>query len=101
AELEQIDKLLAELTERKSRLIEACATGSALLAPIRTLPPELLAEIFSYCIPTFSFPDLSEKSQNGEVMGLYGSTSPLFVRHLLGTICKTWKMVLDDTPRLW
>ncbi|TDL21655.1 hypothetical protein BD410DRAFT_286520 [Rickenella mellea] len=52
---------------------------------INELPVELLVEIFLRCLPTCTFPIPSRRD------------APL----LLGRICRTWRSVTLNTPRLW
>ncbi|KAJ3841725.1 hypothetical protein F5878DRAFT_722773 [Lentinula raphanica] len=48
------------------------------LALINILPPELLIEIFAFCAAEESIAPLT-----------------------LGTVCRTWKKIIDESPRVW
>ncbi|KAF8175457.1 hypothetical protein K438DRAFT_2022887 [Mycena galopus ATCC 62051] len=54
--------------------------------PVLTLPPEIVAEIFTNWLP--SYPDCPPPR---------GSLSPLF----LGQICRQWRTIAFSTPSLW
>src|ERR1700729_4648142 len=57
---------------------------ATLLSPVRRLPPELLGEIFRYCLPH----DYHEKGAHNAVM-------------LPSHVCKHWRDVALSTPPLW
>jgi hypothetical protein len=57
---------------------------STLLSPVRFLPPELLGEIFRYCLPQ----DYDELGAHKAVM-------------LPSHVCKRWRDVALSTPALW
>ncbi|PBK93466.1 hypothetical protein ARMGADRAFT_893044, partial [Armillaria gallica] len=59
---------------------------TALISPVRRLPPEILAEIFGWVLESNHWP-LSLKLNKG----------PWF----LGRICSQWRHVVNSTPRLW
>ncbi|KAJ7150723.1 hypothetical protein C8R46DRAFT_1123979 [Mycena filopes] len=56
-----------------------------LLSPVRTLPPEILQEIFMACLPTKHFAIM------------HASEAPL----LLGRVCSAWRTISLLTPHLW
>ncbi|KIK60968.1 hypothetical protein GYMLUDRAFT_139428, partial [Collybiopsis luxurians FD-317 M1] len=58
----------------------------ALMSPIRRMPVEILAEIFVHCLPTDPVYAVRDVYQ-----------APL----LLITICREWRQVALDNPRLW
>ncbi|KAJ7259875.1 hypothetical protein C8J57DRAFT_1185055 [Mycena rebaudengoi] len=57
----------------------------ALISPMRTIPPEILQEIFIACLP----------ADHGAIM--HRSEVPL----LLGLVCRTWRSISLCTPVLW
>ncbi|PPR07872.1 hypothetical protein CVT24_005610 [Panaeolus cyanescens] len=57
----------------------------SLSAPIRRLPPELLSEIFTHCLPPNPF----------------NKPSPLKAPLLLAQVCGFWRDVAIATPQLW
>jgi hypothetical protein len=61
-------------------------TRKSTLAPVRRCPPELLSEIFLYCLPN------SRERKPRRV-----DNAPL----LLGQICSHWRRVAISTARLW
>jgi F-box-like len=76
----KIDKLL--LRRRDLRIHRHLL--STLLSPVRFLPPELLGEIFRYCLPQ----DYDELGAHKAVM-------------LPSHVCKRWRDVALSTPALW
>ncbi|KIM39883.1 hypothetical protein M413DRAFT_446804 [Hebeloma cylindrosporum] len=77
--------LLDDLRKIQEGTVAEIESLRSLLAPIRRLPPDLLAEIFMYCLPRQKFirpaPD----------------QAPL----LLAQICTSWRRASISTPRLW
>jgi hypothetical protein len=57
---------------------------ATLLSPVHRLPPELLGEIFRYCLPC----DFDEKGAHNAVM-------------LPSHVCRHWRGVALSTPTLW
>ncbi|KAH6911005.1 hypothetical protein BKA70DRAFT_1146351, partial [Coprinopsis sp. MPI-PUGE-AT-0042] len=85
----QIDSLDAEIeTMKQRRAIYASfvADHRALISPIRHMPPDILHNIFSHCVP-YDTP--------GKVM--QASEAPL----LLVQICRHWRDLAIKTPTLW
>ncbi|KIM75632.1 hypothetical protein PILCRDRAFT_668588 [Piloderma croceum F 1598] len=76
----KIDELLLQ---RRSLRIDRHLL-STLLSPVRFLPPELLGEIFRYCLPQ----DYDESGAHKAVM-------------LPSHVCKRWRDVALSTPALW
>ncbi|CAK5270549.1 unnamed protein product [Mycena citricolor] len=85
AKIAQIDLEIAALSVRRSELARLVAAHTALLSPIRRLPPDVLREIFLWCLPTSHHPTMSVRH------------APL----LLGRVCGLWREVALATPRLW
>jgi len=77
--------MLDDLRETQESTLAEIASLRSLLAPIRRLPPELLTDIFTYCLPHQRFirpaPD----------------QAPL----LLAQICATWRHASISIPTLW
>jgi hypothetical protein len=59
---------------------------NALLSPVRSLPPELLAEIFSHCIPAWR-----------QRASPYIKRATMLCSH----VCGQWRDIALSTPRLW
>ncbi|KAJ6466303.1 hypothetical protein C8R45DRAFT_1219413 [Mycena sanguinolenta] len=90
---------IAALESRIAVLVELCdlegADGDALrflIAPIRALPVELLAEIFL----------LSIREPDSDDSGFIYST-PLHMRDAfcVSHVCRQWRQIANSTPRLW
>ena len=71
--------------QTRDRLEDRIAQLRAELAPIRLLQPELLQEIFMWCLPRNRNPTLSAKE------------API----LLTRICSYWRQLAFSTPSLW
>ncbi|THV00263.1 hypothetical protein K435DRAFT_558724, partial [Dendrothele bispora CBS 962.96] len=84
-EIARLDTLLIDLRSRKEKLVSYIHKHRQLLSPIRRLPPEIIAELFTCCLPAAHPPtrDLSEP--------------PL----LLTLVCKQWREIAFSTPCLW
>lgn len=85
-QISSLEALVAELVVRRTILIESSSVQRALLSPVRKLAPELLGEIFEFCMP-----------QTDEPMTITEDCAPL----LFGRVCKRWRRVAASTPRLW
>ncbi|KIK66068.1 hypothetical protein GYMLUDRAFT_158537, partial [Collybiopsis luxurians FD-317 M1] len=83
AEISRLQNALDRLFLRKQKIKDYIMAHKALASPVRQLPAEILAEIFVQCLPDFGVRDLSE--------------APL----VLTRICRDWRRIAFDTPRLW
>ncbi|KAF8870727.1 hypothetical protein BD779DRAFT_1416568, partial [Infundibulicybe gibba] len=86
-----IQVMIEDLEEREAKLLDLISKHKAAISPLRSFPPELLAEIFEQyvcvCIPMVHVHPLLRRSES----------PPL---KLMG-ICSQWRRVVLDTPRLW
>ncbi|KAK7040189.1 hypothetical protein VNI00_009995 [Paramarasmius palmivorus] len=85
---EELARLLARVEELKARRAEVddfVQSHLALLSPVRAIPDDALAEIFVQCLPTDRNPSRSV------------AEAPI----LLTLVCKKWREVALQTPRLW
>ncbi|KAF7361253.1 F-box domain-containing protein [Mycena sanguinolenta] len=96
-----LENEIAALESRLAALVELrdgeCATGAALrslIAPIHTVPVELLAEIFELTI---------YNSDSHELPGQSSLQLPLHVRDAfrVSQVCRYWREIAIGTPRLW
>ncbi|THU93094.1 hypothetical protein K435DRAFT_779985 [Dendrothele bispora CBS 962.96] len=84
-ELRDIDEEIARLHTRKEKLSSYIHKHRQLLSPIRRFPPEMIAELFTYCLPS-TYPPTRDPSE-----------APL----LLTLVCKQWREIALCTPYLW
>ncbi|KAJ7491770.1 hypothetical protein B0H11DRAFT_2007797 [Mycena galericulata] len=72
----------------------------ALLSPIRRLPSEILAEIFAWCVSSFTpaFADITPKSSVCGTEMARLAKAPLLV---VSQVCARWHSVAMGTPTLW
>ncbi|KAJ7617101.1 hypothetical protein FB45DRAFT_222488 [Roridomyces roridus] len=70
---------------RRHALEELLSPYLALISPARTMPPEILQEIFLACLPTRHNPIMQS------------TQAPL----LLGRVCSLWRKISISTPELW
>ncbi|KAJ3828654.1 hypothetical protein F5880DRAFT_1528784 [Lentinula raphanica] len=85
AELERLETEIARALNEKEKINNFIEAHRALMSPVRQVPAEVLAEIFVHCLPT----------ERNAVRSL--DEAPL----LLTTICRDWRRVALDIPRLW
>ncbi|KAF9022598.1 hypothetical protein BDZ89DRAFT_956409 [Hymenopellis radicata] len=74
---------LDALTERRGRLQETLDHWRGVVSPMRTLPNEILTEIFMHVCRSFDVPQESDGPW------------------LLCRVCTRWKALLLGTPALW
>src|SRR3984885_8964598 len=82
--ISQLDVHINALLLRRRALCNYRQMLVTLLSPVRRLPPELLGEIFRYCLPQ----NYHEKGAHKAVM-------------LPSHVCKHWRDVALSTPTLW
>lgn len=82
-ELSELDTQIAPLLQLREDLACQWNEHKALLSPVRSLAPELVAEIFLHCLPEDPRPLISQ--------------APL----LLCRVCSRWRSIALSTPRLW
>lgn len=106
--IESLERTIQELCAQRDALQLTNAVGQGLLAPIRKLPSEILAEIFTQCMPTVHMPlDGNDHVYELPVDRIYGnydiarSRHPTFVRMRLTQICRRWRDIISDTPSMW
>ncbi|KIM76273.1 hypothetical protein PILCRDRAFT_52577, partial [Piloderma croceum F 1598] len=81
----RLQAVLDGLTNKRDALQTYTHSHTALVAPIRRLPPEVLLEIF-----------LHYNNENN-ISDFQLNTAPL----LLGSMCSRWRAIALSTPRLW
>lgn len=82
-EISRLEAALNVVLQKRDELQAVVTAHRALLSPIRHLSPELLQNIFVFCLTEFPAMDVTE--------------APL----LLGEICKSWKDIVYSTAELW
>jgi hypothetical protein len=87
SQITRLNAVLDGLTRKRDALQTYTYLHTALVAPIRRLPPEVLSEIF-----------LRYKDENNVLHPLNRlNKAPL----LLGGVCSRWRTIALSTPRLW
>ncbi|KIM76328.1 hypothetical protein PILCRDRAFT_36243, partial [Piloderma croceum F 1598] len=84
-EITHLNAVLDGLTRKHDALQTYAHLHTALVAPIRRLPPEVLSKIF-----------LRYNDENN-VPYIRLNKAPL----LLGSMCSRWRTIALSTPRLW
>ncbi|SJL16921.1 uncharacterized protein ARMOST_20453 [Armillaria ostoyae] len=79
-ELQDIEPLFLQIRDRRNKLLKDLGDCKALLAPVRTLPPETLLHIFELA-----------SSDN----------DPLGAPWILGHVCSFWRSLSRSCPSLW
>lgn len=85
AEISRFQEMISTLHSKREKLQETLDAHLALLSPIRRLSPELLQQIFAWCLP----------SDRNPIM--HSSEAPL----LLGRVCIGWRRIVYETAELW
>ncbi|EDR15535.1 uncharacterized protein LACBIDRAFT_302020 [Laccaria bicolor S238N-H82] len=85
AEIQQLSLTMFVLNHQRHALSKEIEAHRALISPFRRLPLEIMAEIFSHCLPT----------DHNAVMSV--KEAPL----LLGRVCSAWRSITLSTPHLW
>ncbi|KAK1226495.1 hypothetical protein PQX77_010579 [Marasmius sp. AFHP31] len=86
SEIQHLKSTLSYLFSQRDRLQSFVNSHSALISPVRRLPPEVLSEIFVHC--------LQDKDRN-PTRSL--TEAPL----LLTFVCRRWREIALSTTRLW
>ncbi|KAJ7918994.1 hypothetical protein B0H13DRAFT_2657103 [Mycena leptocephala] len=84
-EIERLQGLIHQLTEKRAHLNDFIDAHAALISPVRRLPEDVVAEIFAASLP----------SDRNAIMS--GAESPLLLCH----VCKAWRNLALLTPFLW
>ncbi|KXN91364.1 hypothetical protein AN958_01021 [Leucoagaricus sp. SymC.cos] len=84
-EMDKLEGRLATLEEQKRLLKRHIDIRDSIHVPINKLPPHILREIFTFCLPYGRNPVMSNKE------------APV----LLGQVCRGWRQVAHNTPQLW
>ncbi|KAK0471687.1 hypothetical protein IW261DRAFT_1289141, partial [Armillaria novae-zelandiae] len=81
AELSALDLLFNEVADRRSRVRQELIYHQAALAPVQTLPADLLTRIFSY-VPV-------------------NTLDPLSSPWIFSRVCAAWRTISLSVPSLW
>ncbi|KIK44272.1 hypothetical protein CY34DRAFT_80259, partial [Suillus luteus UH-Slu-Lm8-n1] len=85
AVVDTLNSIYKQLDEKQDRITHSMILHKGLVSPLRNLPTEILSLIFLHCLPENSHLSLTQ------------STAPV----LLTRICRQWREVALDMPRLW
>ncbi|KAF8966786.1 hypothetical protein BDZ97DRAFT_602005 [Flammula alnicola] len=85
ARIAELEAALQEMTKKRTRLQEVARAHEGLVSPLRRLPPEILQDIFVWCLP-----------QNRNAV-MHASEAPV----LLGRVCSEWRRISIGTPEVW
>ncbi|KAF8218286.1 hypothetical protein K438DRAFT_1557093, partial [Mycena galopus ATCC 62051] len=87
-EISKIEGKLQQLKEERALLSGYQACNRSIISPLRRIPPEVLAEIFSCTLPS-----VTESLRTKEYM----ACSPWVLSH----ISARWRAISLSTPSLW
>ncbi|TDL14837.1 hypothetical protein BD410DRAFT_778625, partial [Rickenella mellea] len=95
SEIVQLETIVAPILQRLDGLKASSKAHRALLSQARRVPPELVAEIFSWCCVN-----------GGPFCGPLGETHTFCISRpaqilALGQICREWRRIACSTPRIW
>ncbi|KAF8220106.1 hypothetical protein L208DRAFT_773837 [Tricholoma matsutake] len=98
AEIALAQVVLDRLIDERKALEEYKNEHAAFLTPARRLPPEILSEIFSHCLPTVAGERLLLLARTArEFMAFNPRNAPA----LLLRVCRDWTTIVLSSPRLW
>ncbi|KAF9029367.1 hypothetical protein BDZ89DRAFT_950595, partial [Hymenopellis radicata] len=83
---EMLDNLVRARSQAESHLADA----KSLIHPMRSLPYEVVAEIFSHCVPTWTMNNASTHSLD-----------PRLAPWTLTRVCFRWRHIALSLPNLW
>ncbi|KAF8211033.1 hypothetical protein K438DRAFT_1569716, partial [Mycena galopus ATCC 62051] len=89
-EISQVQEKLRQLQDERALLSSYRTRNEAILSPLRRMPSELLAEIFSYTLPPVE--DVSMFECRFDI-----ARSPWLLTH----VSSHWRAVAHSTPSLW
>ncbi|KAJ3778482.1 hypothetical protein FB446DRAFT_475476 [Lentinula raphanica] len=92
--LDSMNTEIALLTAKRDQITMTINSYRNVLHPIRRTPPEVLLEIFSYCVP---FVDTTSAEKCQEI----NSLNTKFAPWTFGQVCKHWRFIVLECPRLW
>ncbi|KAG6847157.1 hypothetical protein H0H93_009796, partial [Arthromyces matolae] len=95
-QLSQLDQILAALVERRDNLEHLVLKYRAALTPHKVLPPEVLSDIFLYCLPT-----TPSTMNDSDSTSLRLPPKPTDAPWVLGRVCSTWRSISRADSRLW
>ncbi|KAF9243381.1 hypothetical protein BU15DRAFT_12423, partial [Melanogaster broomeanus] len=86
-DITRLQARLADVQRRKCELSSYVEDLSALLSPIKRMPPEIMTRVFDFCGDVHVRGPHCEPSRR----------APL----LLGSVCRSWRALSLSMPRLW
>ncbi|KAF8142979.1 hypothetical protein K438DRAFT_1477806, partial [Mycena galopus ATCC 62051] len=97
SEIARFQQIQNRLVAERDRLQRYCDESRSLAAPVRRLPPEILAEIFTLCYSTPILYCDGTQSIPGDV------SDPVGQPHLMPLlrVCFAWYNLVMGTPSLW
>ncbi|KAJ7138192.1 hypothetical protein C8R44DRAFT_661243, partial [Mycena epipterygia] len=87
-ELSRLRDQVKQLEEKRASLLTHLAKNTAILSPLRRMPPEVLGEIFAWTLPS-----VDALMREGFVV----ENSPWVLTH----VSSHWRAVALSTPFLW
>lgn len=87
-QLPRLKDFICQLTDRRDKLSALFHQDKALIAPVRRIPVEVLAEVFQYCV-CWGAEDGCDTFERANM--------PL----VLGHVCTHWRSIAVSTPKLW
>lgn len=100
-DLARLEILQNQLVHKRNEALACIDQHKYLLSPIRRLPAELLAVIFSCCLPTPSAKFDLRSEDSDLYRKCHFSISCREAPLLLGRVCRLWRAVALSTPSLW
>ncbi|KAF9029377.1 hypothetical protein BDZ89DRAFT_906349, partial [Hymenopellis radicata] len=83
-------KMLDNLVRARSQAESHLADAKSVIHPMRSLPYDVVSEIFSQCVPTWTMDDVSTQSLD-----------PRLAPWTLTRVCFRWRHIALLLPNLW
>lgn len=97
AQMEKAQETLSSLQNLHSTALGVLAEAKVVLHPIRSLPRDILTEIFLHCTPFMDEGDIDIFDCGPEFDTLCPKNHPWNLSH----VCQRWRDITISTPRLW
>ncbi|KAF9018274.1 hypothetical protein BDZ89DRAFT_1073975 [Hymenopellis radicata] len=91
--IEKVQTILDSLIRARIDTQKRADDAKAVLHPVRSIPSEILFEIFAHCVATWHNPDPGGRC--------WDSLHPGFPPWSLSQVCQRWRTAVLSSPELW
>ncbi|KAF5383919.1 hypothetical protein D9757_007425 [Collybiopsis confluens] len=93
-QLDEINAKVVAFSAKRDEIVSSIQFYRDVLHPIRRVPPDVLLEIFFYCMESF---DIADPDSCRKVHSLNPKQGPWY----LGQVCQCWRRIVLGCARLW